>query len=254
MNPLAIDTQKRALRALCYYDHTPMRMLAENRLSELGQPKLVILPAPQALTDAAWQQLLAYVDNGGTLLVSGPVSRDEHWQFVDRLAPLGVKAGILPLTVRQSELKIASQPAVQVSFPTTVQQSSIEVMRFADGKSVETISHGRGKILWEADPVEFSEDYDPTAALYRYALHEAGVAPSFEGTLSPGVLAFPTVLDDAVLYSFSNESLDDQPVDIRDAVSGAHLKFELSAQRGAAILLNRKGAVLASYGEAAAAK
>jgi hypothetical protein len=254
MNPLAIDTQKRALRALCYYEHTPTRMLQENRLSELGQPKLVILPAPQALTDTAWQQLLAYVDNGGTLLVSGPVSRDEHWQFVDRLAPLGIKAQIAPLTVRQSELKVAAQPAVQVSFPTLVQQDPIETMRFANGMSVETITHGRGKILWAADPIEFSEDYDPTAALYRYALQEAGVAPSFTGTISPGVLAFPTVLDDAVLYSFSNESLDNQPVDIRDAVSGAHLKFELSTQRGAAILLNRKGTVLAAYGEATAAK
>ncbi|QNI33693.1 hypothetical protein H7849_07140 [Alloacidobacterium dinghuense] len=254
MNPLAIDTQKRALRALCYYDHTPTRMLQENRLSDLGQPKLVILPAPQALTDAAWQQLLAYVDGGGTLLVSGPVSRDEHWQFVDRLAPLGLKAQIQPLTVRQSELKIGAQPVVQVSFPTLVQQDPVEVMRFADGKSVETVAHGRGKILWAADPVEFSEDYDPTAALYRYALQEAGVAASFTGSLSPGVLAFPTVLDDAVLYSFSNESLDDHPVDIRDAVSGAHLKFELSAQRGAEILLSRKGAVLAAYGQAAVAR
>ncbi|WP_158750116.1 hypothetical protein, partial [Acidobacterium sp. S8] len=75
MNSFALDTQKHALRALCYEDHTPVRMLAENRLAELGQPKLVILPAPQALTDAAWEQLLAYVDHGGTLLVSGPVSR-----------------------------------------------------------------------------------------------------------------------------------------------------------------------------------
>lgn len=254
MNSLAIDTQKRALRALCYYDHTAARMLAANRLSELGQPKLVILPAPQALTDAAWQQLLAYVNNGGTLLVSGPVSRDEHWQFVDRLAPLDIKAQILPLTVRQSELRLNGQSPVQISFPTLVQQDPIEVLHFADDKSVETVQHGRGKILWAADPLEFAEDYDPTASLYRYALQDVGIEPSFDGTLSPGVLAFPTVLDDAVLYSFSNESLDNQPVNIRDAVTGAHLRFTLSSQRGAMILLSRKGAVLASYGEAAAAK
>jgi hypothetical protein len=255
MNPLAIETQKRALRALSYYDHMPARMLAENRMQELGQPKLVILPAPQVLSDAAWQQLLDYVNRGGTLLVSGPISRNEHWQFVDRLASLDVKARILPLTVRQAELSLPNQPAVQVSFPTIVQQWPIEVLRFADGKSVETISHGSGKILWAADPVELSEAYDASAALYSYALHQAGAQPVFTGQLSPGVLAFPTVLDDAVLYSFSNESLDDQPVDIHDAVSGAHLKFTLSAQRGAAILLNKKnGAVLAAYGEAAAGK
>lgn len=255
MNPLAIDTQKHALRALCYYDHTPMRMLPENRLAELGQPKLVILPAPQALTDAAWQQLLDYVSRGGTLLVTGPVSRDEHWQPVDRLTALGVKARILPLAVRQSELQLTGQPAVQVSFSTLAQQWPLEVLRFADGKSVETISHGSGKILWAADPVELAESYDPAAALYAFALRDAGVKASFAGQLSPGVLAFPTVLDDAVLYSFSNESLDDQPVDIRDAVSGGHVKFNLPAQRGAEVLLNRKnGAVLATYGAAAAGK
>lgn len=252
MNSFALETQKHALRALCYDDHTPMRMLAENRLSELGQPKLVILPAPQALTDAAWQQLLAYVDNGGTLLVSGPVSRDEHWQFVDRLAPLGVKAEMIPLSVRQSELRLDGQAALPVSFPRTAQEAPLDTLRFADGKAVETISHGRGKILWAADPVEFAEGYDALAALYRFALQGAGVKPAFEGSLSAGVLAFPTVLDDAVLYSFSNESFNEQPVDIRDSASGGRLKFTLEPQRGAAVLLNRKtGAVLAAYGDAA---
>jgi hypothetical protein len=255
MDPLALAVQKHALRALCYYDRTPARMLAENRLAELGQPKLVILPASQVLTDAAWQQLLAYVDGGGTLLISGPVSRNEHWQLIDRLGALGGKAKLIPLSVRQSVLNLPGQAPMQVTYPTLVQQSPIEVLRFDDGKSVETVSHGRGRILWASDPVELAEDYVQTAALYSYALHTAEVKPSFTGTLSPGVLAFPTVLDDAVLYSFSNESLDDQSVDIRDAVSGAHLKFTLTAQRGAAILLNRKnGAELAVYGEAAAGK
>ena len=130
-------------------------------------------------------------------------------------------------------------------------------MRFADGKSVQTIAHGSGHILWARDPVEFSEGYDPTAALYRYALKFAGVAPVFRelAPLSPGVLAFPTVLDDAVLYSFSNESLDDQPVNIEDATTHATMRFNLPAQRGAAILLRKKdGAVLAAYGAAASHK
>ncbi len=33
---LALETQKKALRAMAYYDHTPLRMLPENRLAELG--------------------------------------------------------------------------------------------------------------------------------------------------------------------------------------------------------------------------
>ena len=259
MNSLAIDTQKRALRALAYYDHTPFRMVAENRMAELGSPKLVILPASQALTDGAWQKLLDYVASGGCLLVSGPVSRNEHWQFVDRLASLGVKAQIETLAVRQSELKLpelklSDEPSLQVGFPSTVQQLPTETMRFADGTSVQTIAHGSGHILWARDPMEFSEGYDPTAALYRYALKFAGAAPVLReiSPLSPGVLAFPTVLDDAVLYSFSNESLDDQTVNIEDAITHALLHFTLPAQRGAAILLRKSdGAVLAAYGAAA---
>jgi len=257
MNPLAIDTQKHALRALAYYDHTPFRFVAENRLADLGSPKLAILPAPQALSDIAWTALLKYVDAGGTLLVTGPVQRNEHWQFVDRLTPLGVKAQTETLAVRQSVLQLENQPPIQVSFPTEVQQLPIDVMRFADGKSVDVVTHGSGHILWARDPVEFSEDYEPTAALYRYALKFAGVAPSIRELtpLSPAVLAFPTVLDDAVLYSFSNESLDDQPVAIEDTVSHATMRFSLPAQRGAAILLRKSdGSVLAAYGAAARKK
>jgi hypothetical protein len=224
-------------------------MLPENRLAELGQPKLVILPAAQALTDAAWQQLLDYVSKGGTLLVSGPVSKNEHWQTMDRPGELGVKAELLPLSVRQSALVLPGQQPILVTYSGHVQQSPVSVLRFADGKSVEAVSHGNGRILWAADPVEMAEGYAQTAALYEYALHEAGVKPAFSGTLSPGVMAFPTVLDDAVLYSFSNESLEDQAVDIRDAVSGARLRFTLGAQRGGLVLVSRKdGKMIAASG------
>ena len=254
MNGLAIDAQKRSLRALAYYDHTPLRMLPENRLAELGTPKLAILPAPQAISDDAWAALLKYVEGGGTLLVSGAVERNEHWQLVDRLGVLGVKAQVETLAVRQSELKIEDEPVVQVSFPGSAQILPLEVLRFADGKSVETVTHGAGRILWARDPLEFAEDYDPTAALYRYAMKVAGVAPAMReiAPLSPGVLAFPTVLDDAVLYSFSNESLDDQAVNIEDAITHGRMNFMLPTQRGAAVLLRKKdGAVLAEYGAAA---
>jgi hypothetical protein len=254
LNSLAIDTQKHALRALAYYDHTPFRMVAENRLAELGTPKLVILPAAQALSDEGWSRLLDYVKVGGCLLISGPVQRNEHWQLVDRLSALGVKAKVETLAVRQSELQLGDEPALQVTFPTIVQELPIEVMRFADGKSVETIAHGSGHILWARDPIEFSEDYVPTATLYRYALKFAGISPAFReaSPLSPAVLAFPTVLDDALLYSFSNESLDDQTVDIEDSTTHAPVHFTLPSQRGAAILLRKSdGAVLAAYGAAA---
>ena len=252
MNAMAVAAQKKAVRALAYDDHTPARMLPENRLAELGSPKLVILPSPQALTEAAWQQLLDYVARGGCLLISGPVDRDEHWRFIDRLHPLDLEGSLSPLAVRQTSLRLSSAPhAVEVTFPTDVQQAPFEVLRFPDGASVKQIVHGRGKIIWAADPVEFAENYEPAAALYAFALAVAEVGPPFRQIrpLSPGVLVFPTVLKDAVLYSFSSESLDDSEIDIEDAITHAHLAFRLESKRGAVILLRRSdGKWLASYG------
>ncbi len=250
---LALDTQKHALRAMAYCDHTPLRMLPENRLAELGTPKLVFLPSAQGLTDKAWGELLDYVARGGTLLVTGPVDRDEHWQPVDRIAALGVRATVIPLAVRGSVLTLPNGKSYPLGFPANVQQLATWTMRFDDGKSVEVIPHGGGKILWSADPVEFAEGYTATSALYQWALDEAGVEPAFREVepLSAEVLAFPTVLDDAEIYSFSNESLYAQKVDIADALTGAHIHFQLPAQRGAALLLSRQGTVLSSYGGAA---
>jgi len=259
MGGLALGAQKKALRTITYLDHTPVRMLPENRFGEMGTPQLAILPAAQALSDPAWQTLLAYVGRGGCLLVTGPVSRDEHWHLADRLAALGIDARLLPLSMRESSLRLpgGAQP-MEVSYPAAVQQSPIEVLRFGDGKAVEQIALGKGKILWAADPVELAENDGPAAALYAYALSVAGVQPAYRQIhpLAPGVLAFPTVLPDAVLYSFSSESLDDSDVDLVDALTGAEMNFHLHAQRGAVLLLERpSGKVLASYGvEPAASK
>jgi hypothetical protein len=252
---LGLDTQKKALRTLAYCDHTPLRMLTENRLDDLGSPKLVILPSPQGLSQTAWDALMDYVARGGTLLVTGPVNRDEHWQPVDRLTPLGVKADVVPLVVRGSALIFPDGRSFVLGFPAGVQQSETLTMRFEDGKPVRVVPHGSGKILWVEDPVEFAEGYDPTAALYRWALNEAGVKPPFQERqpLSPDVLAFPTVLDDGEIYSFSNESDRYQNVDFVDALTGAHIQFVLPPQRGAASLLDLHGHMLARIGGAAVA-
>jgi len=166
---------------------------------------------------------------------------------------LGVTATVAPLAVRGSALTLPNGSTYSLGFPAGVQQAATWTMRFADGESVEIVPHGKGRILWTADPVEFAEGYTAVAALYRWALDEAGLKPAFREVepLSPAVLAFPTVLDDAEIYSFSNESLDLQSVNIVDTLTGAHIHFELQAQRGAVLLLDRKGAALASYGGAA---
>jgi hypothetical protein len=171
------------------------------------------------------------------------------------MTSLAIKADVAPLVVRGSELTLPDEKSYQLGFPASVQQSETLTMHFADGKSVEVIPHGSGKILWTADPVEFAEGYSAIAALYRWAIEQAGVAPAFQETapLSSAVLAFPTVLDNAELYSFSNESSEVQVIDVVDSLTHAHIHFTMEPQRGAALLLDRQGKVLSSYGGAAIA-
>ena len=137
------------------------------------------------------------------------------------------------------------------------------ILLFANSNTTSCLSSPNWKLrnqeqpnprsIGHADPMEFSEGYTSMAALYSYALKTAGVKAAFEALhpLSPRVLGFPTILSDAVLHSFSSESLQNQQVDLHDNLTGARLKFELPAQRGAALLLRRSdGAVLAAYGSA----
>ncbi|MGA9567811.1 MAG: hypothetical protein WBS19_19960, partial [Candidatus Korobacteraceae bacterium] len=60
--------------------------------------------------------------------------------------------------------------------------------------------------------------------------------------------ARPTIFENAVLYLFMSESGRDEPVDVRDKLTGAEIRFTLPEQRAALVLLNRKdGKVIGKY-------
>jgi hypothetical protein len=101
---LQIEAQRKAVRALAYYDHITPYIVYENQIEKMGSPKLAILPSAQALSEKAWQLLLKYVEAGGDLVITGPVERDEHWQAVNRAAKLILNdAHRVPLTYHNSD-------------------------------------------------------------------------------------------------------------------------------------------------------
>ena len=246
---LQVEAQRKAVRAITYYDKTPAIIIAENQIANLGSPRLVILPSAQSLAEPTWQALLAYANAGGNLLVTGPIERDVHWHRVDRLAALKVKADLEPLTVHNVEILWKGQ-TVPITFDQDA-QSWLEALQFGDGNTVQEIPYGKGRIFWAAYPVELAEGAKPAAELYSMVLSGVGVKPLFElkSSVGPGVLIYPTVLEDSVLYVIASETDQDTDVDLHDLTTNAELKLRLAAGHSAlAVIRKSDGSIAAKYG------
>jgi hypothetical protein len=249
LGDLQLEAQRKAVRALAYHDHLTLYAVAENHISKLGSPKLAILPSPQALTETAWQALLKYANDGGNLLITGPVDRDEHWRVITRMAQLKVAADVEPLMFHQAVIT-ANGRSIPMSFDQQ-KQNLVESLRFRDGSTLKEIPHGKGRIFWAAYPVELAESTEPAAALYSYVAGQIGIASLFDlqVPISPGVLVYPVVLEDAVLYIMSSETADDVKVDLRDKLSGTRLTLNLPSQRAALALVGKRShTIIAKYG------
>jgi hypothetical protein len=244
-----LQAQQRAVRALSYLDHLSASMLAENQIGNLGSPKLVILPSPQALGDTAWNALLHYVEAGGNLLITGPVEHDEHWQTVRRAAELGLAAHAEPLVYHDAKMSIGSH-TISLAFAQQP-QNWLESLRFEDGSTLKELSRGKGRIYWAAYPVELSENLQAVADLYAYAAGQASVAPAYRA-LSPvasGILVHSTSFADSIVYVFVSDSADDAAIKIQDNATGVTVDLRLPAQHAAmAVIGKNQKKLLAKYG------
>jgi hypothetical protein len=249
MTDFQLEAQRRAVRALTYSTHLPAYVIAENQIEHLGEPKLVILPSPQAIGETAWKAILGYVDNGGTLLVTGPVDRDEHWQTLQRCRALGIAAHSEPLVNHNAELRV-EELRIPVDFGQQ-QQNWLDSLRFDDGATLKEIPHGKGRIYWAAYPVELSENLKSTADLYAYVTTRLNLLPAFttQSAIPAGILVFPTFLEDSLLYVLISDSADDTKINLRDRATGASLAFTLRAEHAAIAVIGKKEKkIVASYG------
>jgi len=244
-----LEAQQKAVRALAYNDHLTAYAVAENQIDKLGSPKLAILPSPQALTEKAWQALLKYTNDGGNLLITGPVDRDEHGHSAGRAAQLKLDAKIEPLTYHNASIQLNDR-ILPLSFDQQ-KQNWLDSLQFKDGSTLKEIPYGKGRIFWAAYPVELAEGTQAAANLYAYVAGKLGLVPLFDlqSAVLPGVLIYPTVLDDSVLYVMVSDAADDAKVDLRDKITGTRLTLQLTAQHAAiAVIGKREKAVVAKYG------
>jgi len=247
-----IEAQRKSVRELAYYDHVTPYIVYENQIDKMGSPKLAVLPSAQAITEKTWQALLKYVDRGGTLLITGPIDRDEHWQKVNRAAEIIPGATAQPLTFHtaQQATNQVGKTALDLTFSQEV-QSWLECLHFGDGSSLKRTTRGKGVIVWAASPVELAQDELWTGLLYSPVAGAAGLQPQFDEAppLSPGVMVYPMPLEDSVLYIFVSDYASDSQIDVRDKSTGTRMTFTLPAEHAALALIGKKEkSVIAKYG------
>jgi len=246
---LQLEAQQKAVRALAYGLHITPYVIAENQIAKLGTPQCVMVPSPQSLNEGAWQALLSYVKSGGNLLITGPVSRNEHWQFRDRPHDLGLTAQVEPQSDRSAEIRLPGK-TIPISFDQQ-KQSSLEALRFSDGATWKEIPWGKGKVFWCSYPAELAEGLEPSSSVYNYVLAALKIKPAFESqtAIPSGTLISATELQDSVLYILESENANDVAIDLQDAATGSRLTLMLRAKHAAIALIGKKEkAVIARYG------
>ena len=119
------------------------------------------------------------------------------------------------------------------------------------GQNFAVVKHGKGSIAWIAYPVELAEGDAEPAQLYSLLLEkDREFGPHYEHRdLSPGVMVYPIVLEDSILYVIVSDDARPSDIDLTDKSTGVHIALKLAAQHAALALIGKKEkAVIAEYG------
>ena len=245
LNSLSIEAQQNAVRALYYYARGEAYAVGEYQIASLGSPKLIILPSPFALTEDAWQAIVARVQAGAVLLVTGPFGGDAHFHPTGRQDQVGLAYVDAPLTLRSNAFKWAEGEA-ELTFggnKTTI----LSRARMPGDQDWEEKPLGKGKILFAALPLELNQNLRAMADVYRYAMKQANISPTYTTSLTdPGMLICPTRLPKATLYVLTSES-NRKAVEFQDVRSGKTFSGQLENGRAALLLIDDRGNLITSY-------
>lgn len=246
-NKYSIEAQQMAVRALYQYARGSAFAVGEYQMSDMPDAKLIIVPSPWVFNQSAWEELMRRVREGATLLISGRVDADGHWNsHQGRTGDWGIGYSEEPLRTRYAEIRWPGDSA-RVSYPgdeTTYLDRGV----LADGKTFADVKMGKGQILYFALPLEMSDQPGVVGKIYRFAMDRAGISEPYTTTCSnPGFLIAPTSLKDATLYVLTSETSSESPVEFHDELSGRNFSVHIAPGRGALMLVGRSGKVLASY-------
>jgi hypothetical protein len=242
---LAIDAQQNAVRALYHYARGEAYAVGEYQIASLGSPKLIILPSSFALTETAWQAIVARVKAGAILLVTGPFAGDAHFHPTGRQDQVGLGYLDAPLTLRSNAFQ---WPGGEEEFTFAGNKTTIlSRAQISGGKDWVERPLGKGRILFAALPVELNQNLQAVGDIYRYAMKVANISPTYTTTLTdPGMLICPTRLPKATLYVLTSET-NQKAVSFHDERSGKNFSGQLENGRAALLLISDEGKLITSY-------
>ncbi len=245
-NAFALEAQQTAVRALYQYARAEAYAVGEYQISDLGSPKLIIVPSPFELTDTAWEALLDKVKAGATLLISGRFDADAHFHATGRQKEVGLDYEPGPLMTRDNILDWP-QGKTRLTY-TGIKTTYLERAFLPGGATWASKLLGQGKIIFVALPLELNDNLQAVGDVYKYAVEQAGITPIYTTTVTdPGILICPTRFPHATLYVITSESAGASQVSFQDGVSGKSFSGELKSERAAMLLVGEKGDLLASY-------
>jgi hypothetical protein len=244
-NGYALEAQQKSIRALYQYARLEAYAVGEYQTELLGDPKLIVLPSPFALTASAWQAVLSKVEAGATLLVSGRFDEDAHFHATGRQSRVGLNYRPGPLTIRENVVKWPGGEArLTYSGDKT---TNIDRAFLPEGAAWAEKPVGTGRILFAPLPLELNDNLQAIGDVYRYAAKIAGVTPVYStDSQDPGILICPTRFPHATLYTLTSES-DRTEVSFRDQTSGKRFTGKLEPGRAALLLVGEAGDILASW-------
>ncbi|RQW18771.1 glycoside hydrolase [Bacillus sp. C1-1] len=248
---LAFAATTKAIRTLSYELNTHVRGLSEYHLHDLMEhpPKLVIVPSAHNFSDAAFEQLITYTQQGGTLLFSGPLRLNASWKHSERLT----KA--IGQTTQRNVLREEALTMNGKTYPVSFGARRIAelVKEKVDGlnkNEVTSISIGQGTFIWSPLPVELNDRSEVIEALYRYALQQANVTSELiwhKGGENPGVYGRKLSFKEGELFIFVSEFAEDVEVEVTNPITSKTYAFILEQERSVLYHTDLTGTIINSY-------
>ncbi|MDB5084741.1 MAG: glycoside hydrolase [Bacilli bacterium] len=250
---LSVDSTAKLTRVLAYEMKIPFRAFGEYHLDALQDhcPKLIIVPSAHNFSDQAFDKLITHVRiNGGTLLLTGPISLNEYWQFSDRLPELSQLGDQCSITnvLREEMLDINGQSYPVAFGGKRIAEVSQEIR--TDSSNLVHVPMGRGLLLWCRLPLELNDRSEPLKAIYRYALNEACVKDELiwiQGSELPGVYGRKIRFKKGSLFIFVSEFSQDTALVVQDPITHCEYSFVLERERSVLFAVDETGQLIDVY-------